>query len=298
MKKFGIWLAILVVLLAAGGMIVASRLTVVRSSWQKKTADSKAKVLELRKSAVEKQKLVDAARSELQEKIHGWDRYWIAPQVTKGARPGVINVQLGTTLGLQPNAMVFVFQPSPDGAGTSFVGPFKVTAAQEAQAALTPNWRLTAEESEQWDKAWKYGVNWRIRTNIPRQHKTQFSDFEMMMLRKDELLATQQKNLQRQQTAKTKAEEHLSLRLKELNGDPDQANQSLDKFLLQGYHKAVADLELERNAVEADVDVLRRQLKRTRDEIERLTLENTQLAEEGSSDVPKAAAGSTTTSQK
>src|SRR3569832_1161602 len=102
MKKFGIWLAILVIMLAAGGMILASKLTVVRSSWQKKTADAKSRVLDLRKKAAETQMLVDTARSDLQQAIHGWDRVWIAPQVTKGRQPGVINVGLGTSNGLQP----------------------------------------------------------------------------------------------------------------------------------------------------------------------------------------------------
>lgn len=297
MKKFGIWLVILVIMLAAGGMMLASRLTVIRSGWQKKTADSKTKVLDLRKKAVEAQKLVDTARSDLQETLHGWGFPRIAPQVTKGAQPGIINVALGTSNGLQLNSVVYVFQPSPDGVGTSFVGPFKVSAAQEAQAALTPGWRLRPEDAEQWDKAWRYGPNWRIRLNVPRQHKTQFTDFEAMMLRKDELLAQQQQHLEMQQVGKTKAELHLLLRMKELKGDPDQANQSLDKYLLEGYHKTVAELEIDRNAVQADVDALRRQIKRTRDEIERLTEENTQLAEEGSSDVPKAATSQKTNSQ-
>ncbi|MBM3971469.1 MAG: hypothetical protein FJ302_16660 [Planctomycetes bacterium] len=294
MKKFGIWLVILVILLAAGGMHLASRLTMVRSSWQKKTAEGRAKVLDLRKKAAESQKLVDSARSDLQQAILGWDWYRISPQVTKGARPGVLGVGLGTSHGLQPNSVVYVFQPSADGAATSFVGPFKVVAAQlqEASATLVPNWRLRPEEEEE-SQTWRYGPNWRIRSNIPLDHKTQFSKFEMMILTKDELLAAQQQHLQLQQNAKAKAEEHLSLRMKELKGDPDQANQSLDKFLLEGYHKAVADLEIARNAVQADVDELRRQIKRTRDEIERLTQDNGQLAEEGSSDVPKAA-----TSQK
>lgn len=294
MKKFGIWLVILVILLAAGGMMLASRLTVVRSGWQKKNADGQAKVLDLRKKAAEAQKLVDTARSDLQQANFSWDWYRISPQVTKGARPGVLGVSLGTSHGLQPNSVVFVFQPSPDGAGTSFVGPFKVVAAQlqEASATLVPNWRLRPEE-EQESQTWRYGPNWRVRSNVPRQHKTQFSEFEMMILTKDELLAAQQQHLELQQNAKSKAEKHLSLRMKELKGDPDQANQSLDKFLLEGYHKAVADLEIARNAVQADVDELRRQIKRTRDEIERLAQDNEQLAEEGSSDLPKAA-----TSQK
>ncbi len=215
--------------------------------------------------------------------------------VTQGrGQPGTINVGLGTSQGLQPNAVVYVFQPSPDGTGTSYVGPFKVSAAQEANAALTPGWRLQPDE----DKAWRYGPNWRIRSNIPRQHRTQFTDFETMMLRKDELLAAQQEHLDLQNKAKTKAEEHRTLRLKELNGDPDQKNQSLDKYLIEGYHKAVAELEIARNAVQASVDDLRRQIKRTRDEIERLTQENGQLAEQASGDAPKAAASEKATSQK
>ena len=297
MKKFGIWLVILVIMLAAGGMMLASRLTVVRSGWQKKTAESKAKVLDLRKKGVEAQKLVDAARSDLQETLHGWGVPRIAPQVTKGGRPGVINVSLGTSNGLQPNAVVYVFQPSPDGAGTSFVGPFRVSQPQEALSALIPAWRLRQEDAEQWDKTWRYGANWRVRLSIPRQHKTQFADFEMIMLKKDELLAAQQQHLEMQQKGKTKAEEHLDLRIRELKGDPDQANQSLDKYLIQGYHKTVAELEIARNAVQADVDALRRQIKRTRDEIDRLTQENNQLAEEGLNDVPKAATSQKTNSQ-
>ena len=294
MKKFGIWLVILVILLAGGAMIMASKLTVVRSSWQKKTADGKAKVLELRKKAGEAQKLVDSARSDLQQTIFGWDHTWMTQVTQRGGQPGAINVGLGITQGLQPNKEVYVFQPSPDGVGTSYVGPFKVGVPQEANATLTPNWRLQPDE----DKTWRFGPNWRIRSSIPRQHRTQFTDYETMMLKHDEMLAEKQEHLELQKKAKTKAEEHLSLRMKELNGDTDQKNQSLDKFLLEGYHKAVADLEIARNAVQAAVDELRRQIKRTHDEIERLTEENGQLAEEGSSDGPKAAAIPKATSQK
>ena len=297
MKKIGIWLVILVIMLAAGGMILASRLTVIRSGWQKKTADSKSKVIELRKKAAEAQKLVDAARSDLQGAIHDWDKSWNATNVAKGLRAGIIGVALAPNQVLPPNALVYVFQPSPDGAGTAYVGSFKVGAPQGPFTELTPGWRMRPEEVEQWDKSWRYGANWRIRANIPRRHKMQFSNFEMMTFRRDELLDAQQLHLQLQHNAKSKAEEHLMLRLKELNGDKDQVNKSLDKFILEGYHKAVADLEIDRNAVQADLDDLRRQVKRTRDEIERLTLENTRLAGDSSSDVPKAAASAKTSIQ-
>jgi hypothetical protein len=288
MKRFGLWLALLVILLAAGGMVLASRLVLIRSSWQKKTADAKANVLDLRVKAAEAQRAVDVAKGDLQRLIHDWERYWIAPQVVAGRQPGTLAIGLGTNQGLAANTVVYAFQPSADGAGMEYVGPFKVSAVQETQAALTPNWRLRPNE----EQSWRLGPNWRIRSNIPDEHKTQFADFELMMLRKDELLAAQQKHLQIQRDAKSKAEEHLDLRRKELNGDPKNANKSLDKYLVVGYHAAVADMEQERNKVQAEVDELRRRIKRANDEIERVKRENVRLADQLSGEAPRTATNS------
>jgi hypothetical protein len=289
MKKFGIWLVILVMLLALAGTPLASRLVQIRGSWQKKTADAKAKVLELRKQAEVKEKEVEAAKGELQATIHGWERYWIAPQVTAGRQPGMLAVALGTNVGFAPAGnvipVVYAFQPSADGAGMNYVGSFKISAAQEAQAALIPNWRLRPDE----DKTWRYGANWRFRTNIPLQHRTMFANFEKTMLIKDELVAQQERNLEYQKNAKAKATDQLDLRMKELNGDPALANQNLDKYLKEGYHKTVSDLEIARNLTQGEVDELRRQIKRTRDEIERLTKENEHLADQVAGDVPRTA---------
>lgn len=289
MKKFGIWLVILVMLLALAGTPLASRLVQVRGSWQKKTAESKAKVLELRKKADEAEKAVEYAKAELQATIHGWERYWIAPQVVAGRQPGTLTVSLGTNQGFAPAGnvipIVYAFQPSADGTGMSYVGAFKISAAQEAQAGLTPYWRLRPDE----DKTWRYGPNWRFRTNIPLQHRVQFSNYEKTMLIKDELVAQQERNLEYQKNAKAKAEEQLELRKKELNGDPALANLNLDKYLKEGYHKSVGDLESDRNLTQGEVDDLRRQIKRTRDEIERLTKENERLADQLAGDAPRTA---------
>lgn len=290
MKKFGIWLVILVMLLALAGTPLASRLVQVRGSWQKKTTEAKAKVLELRKKSDEAEKAVEIAKGELQATIHGWERYWIAPQVTAGRQPGTLAVALGTNVGFAPAGavipIVYAFQPSADGTGMSYVGAFKISAAQEAQAALIPNWRLRPDE----DKTWRYGPNWRFRSNIPLQHRMQFSNYEKTMLIKDELVAQQERNLEYQKNAKAKAIEQLDLRMRELNGDPALANQNLDKYLVEGYHKSVGDMEINRNLTQGEVDELRRQIKRTRDEIERLTKENERLADQGAGDVPRAAA--------
>ena len=289
MKKFGIWLVILVMLLALAGTPLASRLVQVRGSWQKKTAEAKVKVLELRKKSDEAEKAMEIAKGELQATIHGWERYWIAPQVVAGRQPGTLAVSLGTNVGFAPAGavipIVYAFQPSADGTGMSYVGAFKISAAQEAQAALTPNWRLRPDE----DKTWRYGPNWRFRSNIPLPHRTQFTNYEKTMLIKDEFVAQQQRNLEYQENAKKKAVEQLAGRMKELNGDPDLAKQNLDKYLIEGYHKTVGDLEYDRNLTQGEVDDLRRQIKRTRDEIERLTKENERLADESSSGVPRTA---------
>jgi hypothetical protein len=258
------------------GMIFSSKLTLIRNSWHKKTSDAKANVIAQRKKLAESEKAVVLAKAELQRAIHGWERYWPAVQVDRGQQPGVLGLTFGTNQGLALNAPVYVFQPAENGNGVSYVGPFKVKEVNEAQAALTPLWRLRMGE----EATWRYGPNWRIRTNIPRQYQNTLSDLELMLLRKDEILIAQQKHLQIQQEAKKSAEEHVHLRMKELNGDPNLGpkEKSLNRFLVEGLHKAVADTEKERDAVQADVDELRRLVKRTRDEIERLTADNERLA--------------------
>ncbi len=110
------------------------------------------------------------------------------------------------------------------------------------------------------------------------------------MLIKDELVAQQERNLEYQKNAKAKAIEQLELRMKELQGDPTLADKNLDKYLVEGYHKTVGDLEKDRNLTQGEVDELRRQIKRTRDEIERLTKENELLADQAAGDVTRAAA--------
>ena len=274
MKRFGLALGILVMIGAVVGMIFSSKLILIRNSWHKKTSDAKANVIAQRKNLADSEKKVVLARAELQRAIHGWEQYWPAVQVDR-AQPGVLGLSFGTNQRLALNAPVYVFQPAENGNGVSYVGPFKVKEVNEAQAALTPLWRLRGEE-----ESWKFGPNWRIRTNIPRQYQNTLSDLEVMLLRKDEILFAQNKHLRIQQEAKKSAEEHLQLRLKELNGDPDlrPKEKSLNRFLVEGLHKAVTDTEAVRDSVQADVDELRRLVKRTRDEIERLKGDNERLA--------------------
>ena len=289
MKRYGIALSALVLIGGLVGMWAASRLTLVRNSWLQKTAKARAEVLVKRKQAADLEKQVTAAKSELQRATHGWERYWPGVPVEQGRQPGMLSLPLlGSTQGLVQTSVVYVFQPSADGAGTTYIGPFKASAVEQAKSVLTPFWRLRVGD----DAAWRYGQNWRIRTSIPRQHKTKFIDLESMLLRKDEFLVSQQKHLAIQQAAKKSAEEHLQKRLKELHGGSelpkDVKPESLDRFLVEGYHKAVAETEVARDEVQAAVDELRRLLKRTRDKINQLTIDNERLAKQ-LGDPPKTA---------
>ncbi len=290
MKRFGILLSIFVLIGGLVGAWAASRLTVIRGSWQQKIVKAKTDVLEKRKRVADQDKLVTTLRQEQQRLIHGWDRYWSTALVNRGRQAGTISLEMGTAQGLKQNDIVYVFQPAADAAGTAYVGPFKVSAVQEAVSALTPNWRLRGGE----ETAWRYGPNWRIRTNIPNQHKSNFSTQERNLLVKDELLINQQEHLKIQEEAKTRADENLQIRLKELSGGqalPDGVKpESLDLFIVEGFHKAVTETEVVRDGFEAEVDNLRRQLKRTRDEINRLIQDNERLVKES--------AGTTKTASK
>lgn len=286
MKRFGIILSLLVLIGGGLGMWFASRLIQVRNSWSQKIAKANETLVTKRKEAADLEKQLVLAKSGLQQAVFDWERYWSMVGVDQGQQPGTLGVGIGTTQGIVQGSVVFVFQPSADGTGTTYVGPFKVAVAQEARSALTPFWRLREKE----EANWRYGANWRIRSNIPRQHKTKFTDLEAMLLRKDELIVAQQKHLLIQQEAKKSAEEHLSLRQKELNGDPELAakQENLERFIVEGYQKAVAELEVARDDVQAIVDELRRQTKRTRDRINQLTTEN-ELRAKQLDDPPKTA---------
>ncbi len=278
----------LVLVLSIVAMSFASRIVMVRNSWQQKIAKAKKDVLDKRKQATDIERQVTAAKAELQGATHGWERYWSSVTVERGRQPGSISPGIGTTLGLAEGVVVYVFQPGAAAAEANYVGPFKVTAAQDAVSSLAPNWRLRPGE----DADWRYGANWRIRSKIPPQHIANLSTQERNLLLKDEKLKDQLEHLKLQNENKDSADEHLQKRLKELNGGSEfpmnVKKESLDHYLVEGYHKAVAEIEEVRDAVQKEVDQLRRDLKQTRDRINQLTTDNERLAKQ-LGDTPKTA---------
>ena len=140
----------LVLVLSIVAMSFASRIVMVRNSWQQKIAKAKKETLDKRKQAADIERQVIAARSELQQATHGWERYWSGVAVDRGRQPGRLSPAIGTTLGLVQGSVVYVFQPSAQAAEANYVGPFKVELAQDAVSSLVPNWRLRPGEDADW----------------------------------------------------------------------------------------------------------------------------------------------------
>lgn len=281
MKRFGILVSIFVILGSLGAMWVSSKLVLARNNWSKRVLDARTKAEKSRKELATLEKDVAAKKEEVQRAVFGWERYWPAVTVDRARQAGTLVVKLGAQQqGIKQNDVIYLFQPSADGASNVYVGPFKVSASQETaegtQYAVTPFWRFRQGE----DTNWRPGPNWRVRTNIPKQFKTSLATYEAQFLLKDEAIAAQQEHLAIQQENKAGAERQLQLRTKELNGDPElePKKASLDKFVVEGLQKAVADSEVDRDSVLKDVDQLRRAVKQTRDEIERVKAENERIA--------------------
>ncbi len=289
MKRFGILVSIFVILGSLGAMWVSSKLVLARNNWSKRVLDARTKAEKSRLELARLEKEVDLKKSDLQRARFDWESVWPVVAVDRGRMAGVLTVALGTQPvpaqpgmerqpGLKQNDVIYLFQPSADGAGTEYVGPFKVTAIQETSCAVVPFWRFRQGD----DVTWRPGPNWRVRANIPNQHKTTLTIFETQFLQKDEAIVAQQEHLLIQQENKAGADRHLQLRMKELNGDPELEPKKnvLDKFVVEGLQKAVADEEVIRDAVQADVDQLRRAVKQARDKIEQLKTDNEKLASE------------------
>jgi hypothetical protein len=70
------------------------------------------------------------------------------------------------------------------------------------------------------------------------------------------------------------ANQSLTMRQNELNGDDSLKGKTLPKHMIVGVVKAIEDTDEERNATLGKVSALRRRLKRMDDEVKRLRVEN------------------------
>lgn len=239
---------------------------------EKEYTDNIAQVETRRKTLALKQK-------ELARLMLPWDRYWnnIAGQVdTSNPKPAL---DVGTNRGLQEKQQVFLFGLNTDGTST-YAGANRVATTREDRAQFEPVWRVRAGDVPA-------ATTWRVRSMIPAHYETRFNDIEVQFLIAEEDLKSQQRELARQKEAIAVAEEHLQLRIGEINGVKELEGKPLPAEISKGLLTVMVEEEEIRNAALAEVDRLLRSLKDANERFERIRRENSQLV--GSLPQPESA---------
>lgn len=289
----------LVVLGTIASTVLTSKMLQVRNSWTKKFEDlngngTPEKIGAYEQNAIDIEKKTqkrNQLRDELVRVERGWGRYW--NNVTAEPSPlkpeALAFREIGTNQGFVVGHVVYVFQPNPGG-GYSFVGPYEVgDATEESLLVVVPAWRPRVNAPTEMH----YGANWRIRQMILHANKARFSDLTVELALKDELLLAKQQNVVTQNQMVSIAQEHLQLRQRELNGDPNnkELEGKIPQHLIDGLVQAIQDTEEDRNAVLADVDDLRRRLHRTYQNYLAIRDDNKELANTQSAPASLVTAG-------
>ena len=234
-----------------------------------------------------KQKQLQTLKVELDRTMIPWDRYW-SPVPAGVANPatGELTANFGTVNGLKDKMAVHAFAKMPDNS-YFYVGPFEVKKANDATSSLVPRWRLRANESANWPRG-----DWRFRSMIPAQYEGRFVELEKELLIADTLFTASTNELARQEKLITLANDHLKLRLAEINGAEDLQGRELPIELIKGYLTTMVDEEELRNQLAVEVADLRKQLLDTNLKIQQVLRHNSGVIRALRETAPTEPAGS------
>jgi hypothetical protein len=258
--------------LVAVGLVLGSWFAIkayaVRDKWMALAQKNEAEIKDNEKKIAEKIKERDGKRTALARTMFGWDRYWVDVPI-KGDAAGPLNLQLGTSRGIQQNQVLYVFVPNADGTST-YVGDFRVTRVADEQCETRPNSRRRPADAKQLNNI----QNARVRTLIPSQFLARLSALDQQLLAAELTIASNDKELKRQGTLFEQSGKLIDLRLGELNGNPELANKPLPPVNVVGLLTAIVEEEEARNAALIEADRMRRELKATRDSFTKIREEN------------------------
>jgi hypothetical protein len=242
---------------------------------------SKALVESDKAVAAESQARLDllAARSALASVKNGWSFEWELLPGGGGAiqpvAPGRLNVSgLGRNNGLLPIAnpqnggpeippVVHVFALSPQNQ-TVYIGEFiaRIDQLQATTCVLEPAWRPQPQELA----TWNFASGARFRREVPPGPRNAFSSFNQTIYRALEKEVTTDLHIAQQTALNAAATEGLDKRKGELSGDPAGPDVPDHPEYRVGLVTALRDAEEERNAIQAEVDSLRRALLNASDQ--------------------------------
>lgn len=280
MHKAGIVFAFFVVLLSGFAIYETAKFITIRNAWMEKVEKAEksafANVEELDTQKI----LLSTLEEELTRKQLLWGQQWDANTNVLDAGTGRLQVDLGTNQGLPTGPdgsqlpTLYAFRPTAD--GNEYVGAFKVTTANANQTAMQLVYPPRAGQVQSW------GLNsgpqsWRFRTQIPGGLRTQFSDFQVQFAIADEKLQERKNYIVLQTEAAQKADEQLTQRMNELNGDPN-APAGIGDVFKDGLVATIQKEEKIRNAALVEIDRLRKELDKEWKEQKALETENASLA--------------------
>ena len=219
----------------------------------------------------------ELARAQL-----GWDKSWT---LTNSANTGVQVQQdgrlmvagIGQQNGLVPVSWtndtgetemsppaVHVFKQMADGA-IRYVGEFVADMQQNqigpADVTLIPNWQVTPQEVQVW--ASNPQGAWRFRTLMPAAPRKKIDQLNLQIVRLTELFLETDGNFAQQERLLSQAESQLATRKAELLGAANAKPVPGRPELSDGLLKTIRSEEDQRNALQVDVDRLRRDIKRS-----------------------------------
>jgi hypothetical protein len=224
-------------------------------------------------------------RHELASTLLSWDRFWDNVDVEDGQQKNTLEIYVGTNQGIRPleeledqtkQQVVYCFQPGENG-DYRYVGDFRVTNVQNDKAALTPNWEVTAGESETWNTENK----WRVRALVPSQFQAVFNGRRNQLTAARELSKSKQADLAKQEELLTAVRKRFDDRIVEIDGpkadvsDPD----SRPREDVVGLLSALEEADEKRNAKLFQADHLRRVLLQTLTDFARIQAENLRMVE-------------------
>lgn len=226
------------------------------------------------KAEVDARTALTTAKSELVSAKLGWGYEWDFPAggnigsvaVVRGTLLNVNGLgkgngllpvtKTGTTDQIPPIAHVFTVN---DQNQVVYIGEFsaRLDQLQDTNCILEPTWAPLAEELARWD----FSRGARIRAQIPPGPRNSFSGLNQTILRSSQQWSLTDVHVTDQKRLNAAAEEGLNVRKRELTGDPNGPEIAEHSEYRQGLVEALKNQEEERNAIQVEVDDLRRRLK-------------------------------------
>jgi hypothetical protein len=244
----------------------------IRDAWMKLAQDNEAAIRKNAEEIAVKTRIRNEKRAEYARTMIGWDREWLSPAARLEAN-GNIGLQIGTNQGVMPDQLLFVFAPNPDGTSV-YVGDFKVerTNEQGTQAKLNSRRRPSDFKEVQFQSV-------RVRTMLPNPYVNRLGVLDQDLLAEELKIRNNQAELARQGRLDKQADNLIAARIRELNGNPDLVGQAIPAVFIEGLLTAIVREEEAHHASLIEADRLARDLKKTRDEFNRIRKDNLQRVE-------------------